>query len=301
MSAASPALKSSLRVALLQTRVLPDKASSLRGARETLLAAIEMSKPDLCVLGEMFTCPYHPKYFRQFGERIHNSPTLDMVKEVAKEKRVWIIGGTIPELEGDKVYNTALVVNDSGELVKTHRKAHLFDIDVPADGDKPGIRFFESETLSPGNTGPCVFDTPWGPFGLGICYDVRFPEYAALLRNVAPDLKMLIYPGAFNMTTGPAHWRLLARARALDSQCYVVMASPSRSENPEDYQAWGHSMVVNPWGEVVDETDEKHGWFTVDVDLTMVDKVRRNIPTATQKRYDLYTKVMPVEQRNEEN
>jgi omega-amidase len=130
-----------------------------------------------------------------------------------------------------------------------------------------------------------VFDTPYGRCGVGICYDVRFPLLSMLLRQ--EGCSMLFFPGAFNTTTGPAHWELLLRARALDTQSFVAAISPAR--NPDsDYKAWGHSTVVNPWGEVIATTEEQPATVYSELPLTRVDEVRRAIPVSKQARTDLY-------------
>lgn len=170
-----------------------------------------------------------------------------------------------------------------------HRKVHLFDIDVPGK-----ITFRESETLTGGNR-MSLFDagSAFGRVGVGICYDVRFPELALLMAKEGAGL--LIYPGAFNMVTGPAHWELLMRARALDCQTFVVAASPARTAAPATpgkyahYTAWGHSMCVSPWGEVLAELQEGPGVMVVDLDMARLAEVRQSIPTSKQKREDVYS------------
>ena len=157
---------------------------------------------------------------------------------------------------------------------------HLFDIDVPGK-----ITFKESDTLSAGDD-LVVFETPFGAIGVGICYDLRFPEMSLLLAQ--KGARMLVFPGAFNTTTGPAHWELLQRARAVDQQCFVATISPSRG--PEGgYQAYGHSSIVNPWGTVIATTGHDSDIVVADVDMEEVDDMRRNIPTSMQKRTDVYT------------
>ena len=147
---------------------------------------------------------------------------------------MWIVGGSVPERvvsveEGkeDDIFNTCLCINPEGTIVGKHRKVHLFDINVPG-----GITFFESDTLSAGNT-LTAFDVgePLGMVGVGICYDIRFPEYSLLLCQ-KHKCNVLIFPGAFNLTTGPAHWELLQKGRAVDNQCYVMTAAPARTEDP---------------------------------------------------------------------
>ena len=125
---------------------------------------------------------------------------------------IWLVGGSLPELEGDRVYNTSYVFDPEGRQVAKHRKMHLFDIDVAG-----GQSFRESATLSPGEQ-VTVFDTPWGRMGLCICFDLRFEELCRLM--VLEGARVLLAPAAFNMTTGPAHWELLLRQRAVDNQCF---------------------------------------------------------------------------------
>eukprot|EP00656_Telonema_subtile_P010058 TRINITY_DN14801_c0_g1_i3.p1 TRINITY_DN14801_c0_g1~~TRINITY_DN14801_c0_g1_i3.p1 ORF type:complete len:211 (-),score=33.23 TRINITY_DN14801_c0_g1_i3:119-751(-) len=208
-----------------------------------------------------------------------------MLSTIAKELGVYIVGGSIPEIRDGKVYNTAIVFSPEGELVAKHAKVHLFDIDIPGKQS-----FRESDTLTAGSS-VTTFDTPWCKVGLAICYDVRFPQLASLMRQ--EGCKMLIYPGAFNTTTGPAHWELLLRARAVDNQCAVVAASPARNPNSA-YQAWGHSTIVSPWGEIVATCEHEPTNISAEIDLNRVDEVRQNVPISKQTRDDVYHDVRPV-------
>jgi omega-amidase len=280
------------KIGLCQTAVSADKAVSLANARASVEEAVTQGA-QLVVLGEMFSCPYATKFFREYGERLPSSgkaaddscPTVKLLAELATKHGIWLIGGSLPELEGDKVYNTCLVVSPAGEIVAKHRKVHLFDIDVPAKDDKPAIKFKESDVLSGGDD-LTIVDLPWCRVGLGICYDVRFPEHALCLRQ--RGAKLLVYPGAFNMNTGPVHWSLLGQARAVDAQCFMAMVSPARSEDPKDYQAWGHSLLVSPWAKVLVEAEHAPGVFVHEVDPAEADRIRAQVPTTMQKRSDLY-------------
>jgi omega-amidase len=254
------------------------------------------------VLPEIWNSPYATSAFPEYAENLPDvgadqcpaSPSSAILMERAKQHKMWIVGGSIPENDNNHIYNTCLVYDPTGKVVAKHRKVHLFDIDVPG-----GITFFESDTLSPGNSMTSFAVPEKCDIGVGICYDIRFPEYAMLLCQSNPNCKILIYPGAFNMTTGPAHWELLQRARALDSQCYVLTASHARVEEPKEeskyphYTAWGHSSIVSPWGDVAAKADEKESLVVYDIDLDRVDEVRKGIPTSQQKRTDLY-KVGPA-------
>lgn len=280
------------KVGICQSHTSAEKAVSLANAKAAVDEAVGKGA-QLVILGEMFACPYATKFFREYGEKLPASakdatdeaPTVKMLSTLASTHKIWLVGGTLPELEDDKVYNTCLVFSPEGEIVAKHRKVHLFNIDVPAYGDKPAIKFQESDVLSPGCEMTTV-DLPWCKAGIGICYDMRFPELALSQRN--RGCKMLIYPGAFNPNTGPAHWSLLARARAVDTQCFMAAVSPARSKDPNDYQAWGHSMVVSPWADVMVEAEFEAGVWITEVDPAMADRIRLQVPTTNQKRDDLY-------------
>lgn len=297
-----PAFKP-FRLALIQLGQLGSSTDkNLAHAREMLLKAAQgpsgdsSTKPNLMVLPECFNSPYGHKHFPDYAEVINfnpqepydasNSPSksVRMLSDVAKETSCWLIGGSIPERDAvdGKLYNTAMVYNPNGDLVTIHRKIHLFDIDIPGK-----ITFKESTTLSAGNV-LTHFDTDFGRIGLGICYDIRFPELTMIAAR--RGCCAMIYPGAFNLTTGPLHWELLQRARAVDNQIYVSMCSPARDMDA-DYHAWGHSTVVNPLGEVIATTEEKETIIFADLDPQVLESARVGIPVTTQRRFDVYTDV----------
>lgn len=281
-----------------------DKAKNLVNASNTITDLVKQSegKCKLVCLPECFNSEYATLAFPKNAEIIPSKsslvdadkhPSTYMLITTAKELGIYIIGGSIPEQGDDgKVYNTCIVVDPQGEILLKHRKVHLFDIDVPG-----GIKFKESDTLSAGN---CLssFDTPYGKIGVGICYDIRFPEYAMALRQQGCFL--IVYPGAFNMTTGPAHWELLQRARALDNQMFIATVSPARDETAS-YRAWGHSTVINPWGEVIATCEHEPKAFTVELDIPRVQNVRNSIPVFKQHRTDLYDLVHWKNQENGKN
>ena len=298
---------SNSRVALLQFKVTDEKEHNHSTARSFLRRAHEKDA-SLAVLPEIWNSPYATSEFAKYAEvlpdidfqfssddkSLDESPSAKLLFEAAIQYKMYIIGGSIPEKsqeDATKVYNTCLIISPSGKLIGKHAKVHLFDIDVPG-----GITFKESDTLSPGNSLTAFSaGSSFGNIGVGICYDIRFPEYALLL-NQKYKCNLLVYPGAFNMTTGPAHWELLQRARAVDNQCFVAAASPARVEESEvegdkgykHYTAWGHSTVISPWGEVVGTCGSEEDLVVVDLDMGEVKKMREGIPTANQKRDDLY-------------
>eukprot|EP00048_Salpingoeca_helianthica_P006627 m.100834 g.100834 ORF g.100834 m.100834 type:complete len:288 (+) comp14077_c0_seq1:17-880(+) len=266
-----------LKVAMVQLRVGANKADNVARAAAAIKTAAA-NKAQLVALPECFNSPYGTSYFNEYAETIPG-PTTEALAEVAREAKVFVIGGSIPERAGEKLYNTCTVFDPEGNMVAKHRKVHLFDIDVPGR-----IRFQESETLSPGSSCSIFNLGPWR-VGVAICYDMRFAELARVSCDNGCNL--LVYPGAFNMTTGPAHWELLQRARALDNQLYVATVSPARDETAS-YIAWGHSSVVDPWGTVVATTEHAEDVVYADLDLERVAAVRAQIPMLSQRRHDLY-------------
>ncbi|XP_068599804.1 omega-amidase NIT2 [Brachionichthys hirsutus] len=275
---------SKFRLAVIQMHVSGVKADNLTRARGLVRDAAGQGS-EVVLLPECFNSPYGTSFFREYAESIPGEST-QLLAEAAKENRVYLVGGSVPEEDGGKLYNTCTVFGPDGQLLLKHRKIHLFDIDVPGK-----IRFQESEVLSAGNS-LSVFETPFCKVGVGICYDMRFAELAQLYSK--KGCQLLVYPGAFNMTTGPAHWELLQRGRALDNQLYVATASPARDETAS-YVAWGHSTVVNPWGEVVSKAGPGETVIYADIDLQYLAEIRQQIPITAQRRHDVYTVTSPQE------
>lgn len=277
MSAATKVM-SKFRLAVVQLQVSSVKADNLSRVRRLVKEAAGQGSK-VVLLPECFNSPYGTSYFSTYAEKIPGEST-QVLSEVAKENKLYLVGGSIPEEDGGMLYNSCAVFGPEGEMIVKHRKIHLFDIDVPGK-----IRFQESETLSPGNS-LSTFDTPFCKVGVGICYDMRFAELAQLYSR--KGCRLLVYPGAFNMTTGPAHWELLQRGRAVDNQVYVATASPARDE-AASYVAWGHSTVVNPWGEVIAKAGPEETIIYADIDLQYLADIRQQIPITSQRRDDLYT------------
>ncbi|XP_048800669.1 omega-amidase NIT2 isoform X1 [Lagopus muta] len=266
------------RLALIQLHVSAVKSDNLQRACG-LIREASAKGAKVVALPECFNSPYGTQNFKEYAEKIPGESTQKL-SEVAKECSIYLVGGSIPEEDGGKLYNTCAVFGPDGAILAKHRKIHLFDINVPGK-----IQFKESETLSPGDSFS-MFDTPYCKVGLGICYDIRFAELAQIYGQ--KGCQLLIYPGAFNMTTGPAHWELLQRGRAVDNQVYVATVSPARDEKAS-YIAWGHSTVVNPWGEVIAKAGAEETVIYSDIDLNKLAEIRQQIPILSQKRHDLYS------------
>lgn len=278
---------SKVRLGLCQLLVGADKVKNLSNAA-AMIAKAANAGANIVMLPECFNSPYSTGSFQEYSEPISmnttnseaNSPSVHMITSLAKKHNIYLVGGSIPEVEGKSIFNTSIVSDPKGTLIAKHRKMHLFDIDIPGKQT-----FKESDVLSAGDT-LTTFDTVYGKMGLGICYDLRFPLFAQLC--VDAGARIMFYPGAFNTTTGPAHWELLLRARALDNQCFVAAASPARDPN-FSYQAWGHSSVISPWGKVLATTEHDEALVMCDVDLQEMDTIRAQIPIRKQRRTDKYT------------
>ena len=239
-----------------------------REAVSRLLDTYSGPEPDFLVLPEIFTCPYDNKCFPRFAEQ-DGGPTFSFLSELARSRKMYVIGGSVPELDDGKIYNTSYVFDRGGNLIGKHRKVHLFDIDVEG-----GQYFRESDVLSPGEK--CtVFDTEFGKMGVCICFDIRFPNLFMKMRQ--EGVKMVFVPAAFNMTTGPAHWHTLFKSRALDQQIFVLGCSPAREESAS-YVAYGHSILTDPWGSIVCQLGAEEGILTAQIDLERVNEVRSQIP-----------------------
>ncbi len=254
-----------------------EKEKSMETAADYIVHAAE-NGAQVISLPEMWNCPYSNDYFREYSEP-ETGPTVKFMSDLAAGQGIYLIGGSIPELDEGKVYNTSYCFDRSGNIIGKHRKVHLFDIDV-----KGGIRFMESDTLTAGRD-ITVIDTEFCKIGVAICYDVRFPEW---FRKMAlAGAKLIILPAAFNMTTGPAHWDITMRMRALDNQVYFAANSPARDEEGV-YVAYGNSCIVDPWGKFTAHCDEKEGIIYGDIDLEYVDSVREQLPLLKHRREELY-------------
>ena len=210
-----------------------------------------------------------------------DGPLLGRYRELAARHRLWLSLGGFAEKgpDRDRRFNAHVIVNDAGEIQASYRKIHLFDVDM---GDVNGPVLMESRTAAAGET-LVTCDSPAGKLGLTVCYDLRFPEMFARLRYEL-GCEMMLVPSAFTKPTGQAHWETLLRARAIETQSYVVAAAQAGTHS-EGRASHGHAMVVDPWGKVVAELDgEETGIAVADVDLGYLKDVRSRIPVETHRR-----------------
>ncbi|EON95600.1 putative nitrilase family protein [Phaeoacremonium minimum UCRPA7] len=291
----SPLLKKPVKLACIQLASGADKSANLSHARDKVLEAAG-SGAKIIVLPECFNSPYGCDYFPSYAEPLlpsppskEQSPSFHALSAMAKETQTYLVAGSIPELEieGEKedkhYYNTSLIFGPDGSLLATHRKVHLFDIDIPGK-----IKFKESDVLSPGNKVTIVDLPEYGKIAVAICYDIRFPELAMIAAR--KGCFALIYPGAFNLTTGPLHWKLQGQARAMDNQIYVALCSPARDMSAS-YHAYGHSLIVDPMAQVLVEAEEKEAIVSHEIDGSKIEEARKGIPLRDQRRFDVYPDV----------
>ena len=210
-------------------------------------------------------------------------PIQKFLSEQAKKNKVWIIAGTIPlKLNSDnanyenKVYSACLVYDEKGERVSRYNKIHLFDVHLEISSET----YNESETIEAGNKAVIV-ETPFGKIGLAICFDLRFPELFRQLVLLGAEI--IVLPSAFTAITGKAHWEVLLRARAIENLCYVVAAAQG-GYHVNGRQTHGDSMIVDPWGTVLDRLPQGSGYVIADIDIENINNIRKNFPVLQNRK-----------------
>ena len=262
------------RIAAVQMVSGPDIGENLRAAAG-LVAEAAARGAQLVALPEYFPLISGNEADKvRAREKEGAGPLQDFLAGTAQRHGVWLVGGSIP-LEApvpEKVRNSCLVFDDAGRRVARYDKIHLF-------GFRRGTeQYNESQTIEPG-AGVVAFDSPFGRIGLSICYDLRFPE---LYRAMGP-VELLVVPAAFTHTTGQAHWELLLRARAVENLCYVL-ASAQGGTHPSGRQTWGDSMVVDPWGVVLERLPKGAGVVTAALDPARIADLRASLPALEHRR-----------------
>lgn len=263
-----------VRIAAVQTVSGADVAANLR-AVEALVAEAAAAGASLVALPEYFALISADERAKvATRERDGAGPLQDFLRACAARHGVWLIGGTVPLVAeaDDKVRNTTLVYDARGERVARYDKIHLFGFQRGAE------RYDEAATIEAGAQ-VCAFDSPAGRTGLSVCYDLRFPE----LFRALGDTDLIVLPAAFTYTTGRAHWEVLLRARAIENQCYV-MAPAQGGRHPSGRVTWGHSMIVDPWGEILACREEGPGVVVADLDPARIAAVRESLPALAHRR-----------------
>jgi predicted amidohydrolase len=204
-----------------------------------------------------------------------DDPVLAALRDVARERGVWIHIGSLAVKAGDKAANRAFLIDASGEIVATYDKIHLFDVDLPN-----GERWRESNAYAGGDRA-VLAQTPWGLLGVTICYDLRFPQLYRALAEAGAGV--LTIPSCFTRQTGEAHWHVLQRARAVENGAFVIAAAQG-GKHEDGRETYGHSLIVDPWGRVLAEAGTEPGVILAEVDLALVADARQRIPSLQHGR-----------------
>ncbi|MFH1761145.1 MAG: carbon-nitrogen hydrolase family protein [bacterium] len=266
-----------MKLALCQMKVGISRSGNIIHAAELLDEAAD-NGAELAILPEIFTSMYIQQQFKRNSEAVPGGDAHLMLKQKAKTRGIYIIGGSVVMKQDEDYYNACMVLDKKGELMAIHKKIHLFDVDLPQ------IKFSESVVFTKGGDLTIVMI---GEFcvGIAVCYDIRFPEYIRLLALQGAGL--IVCPAAFSTTTGSAHWELLMRSRAVDNQVYLAGCSPAPYKTSL-YPYYGHSMVVDPWGEIICEGGEYEEIIYSDISPERINQVRKNMDLHKHRRTDLY-------------
>ena len=266
------------RVAAIQMASGPNVGANLTEAGRLIAKAVDAGA-GLVVLPENFAfMGMQDADQLKHREQVGDGPIQRFLAEQADKHRTWIVGGTLPlAADDDKhVRSACLVFNDKGQQVGRYDKIHLFDVHLEENQET----YHESATIEPGSS-ITVLDTPFGRLGLAICYDLRFPEL--FRRMVDEQVDILAIPVSFTAITGRAHWEPLLRARAIENLSYVI-ASAQGGYHVNGRETYGHSMVVDPWGGIVDELASGAGIVIAELDLERVKNLRRNFPVLEHRK-----------------
>lgn len=273
-----------MRAGVLQMVSTDDLSSNLAQAADLMHDAARRNC-DLVVLPENFAVFGVSSLSKYAESEQQPGPIMDFLAKHAKDLGLWVVGGTMPfsvgaggqPAETQRVYAGSGVWSPQGDLVARYDKIHLFDVSV----DDGVGRYQESSQFAPG-LAPSLCDTPWATLGLSVCYDLRFPELYRLMSSRGAEV--LTVPAAFTFATGRAHWEVLLRARAIENQCFVL-ASNQGGDHGSGRITWGHSCIVDPWGEVLARRDEPGcGVVVAELDLLKLRQIRERMPTLEHRR-----------------
>ncbi len=267
-------------VAAIQMASGPNVKANLEEAEKLIKTAVQQ-EAELVVLPENFAIMGMSEVDKvTIAEAAGEGPIQQFLSQQAKKHGVWIVGGTIPVESSvtGKVYSASQLYNDSGEMVARYDKIHLFDV-VLEDSKES---YNESETIESGDD-VVVVDTPFGKLGMAVCYDLRFPELFRAMADVGMEICVL--PSAFTNLTGKAHWESLLRARAIENLCYMI-APDQGGYHKSGRETYGDSMIIDPWGVVLNRLPHGTGVVVSDIDLERLRKTRKNFPALQHRRLD---------------
>ena len=264
-----------MRAAAVQLNSTEDKERNLSTA-DRLTRAAAADGAQLVVLPEKFNVLGTHEHYMQGAEPLEGGRTTEWARETARELRIDLVAGSIPERrEGrEKLSNTSVHVGPDGEIKAVYRKIHMFDVVVG------GQEYRESESEEPGDEVVLSETREHIPLGLTVCYDLRFPELYRILA--VRGARVIALPAAFTKVTGQAHWEILIRARAIENQTFVV-AADQIGRSPGNHESFGGSMIVDPWGKVLTKALDEETFVSADLDLARQDEIREHLPSLANR------------------
>ena len=264
-------------VAAIQMASTPDVQANVDRACQLIIQASQQGAKCVALPEEFATLGIESKLKTKFAEQYEDGPIQRRFSAIANEHRIWIVGGTLPILStsSTKAFSSCLIWNDKGDCVGRYDKIHLFDVDL-----KENETYRESDGVEAGDH-LTVIPTPFGKLGIGICYDVRFPELFRALTFKGAEI--LVLPSAFTFQTGQKHWKTLLKARAIENLCYVV-APAQVGKRLNGHGTYGHSMIIDPWGEILAVLEKDTGIIQADIDLRKLTELRKQFPALDHRR-----------------
>lgn len=257
-----------MKIAMLQVPIVENVLSNLSWVKEN-----SSNHSDVLILPEMWNCPYQNKNMKE--AIAYQEESIQLLKDLSLRNKQVVIGGSIPYQENGKIYNACFIF-DQGKQIAKYYKMHLMTFHGKQS-------YSEVEVFSPGNSF-VTFEIQGVKVGILLCYDIRFPQPSTLLAN--KGVQILFLPAAFNQQVRKKHWEILLRTRALDNQFYVCGVNPSYTY--QSYHSDGHSMIVNPDGQIIHEMNDQVALCETDIDLACIKKIRNRMPYASIQRNDLY-------------
>ncbi len=259
-----------LKVACIQPNSGQNMRENLKVVCDLIRAAQKSGAEFIALPENVALMDHRPEIVKNSASQVLEHPAIQAFAQIAKESGIWILAGSVSTLANDgRVSNCSVLLNSGGVVVAEYNKIHMFDVDLPN-----GEIYRESETFCPGNSA-ILAETPWGKLGMSVCYDLRFPQ---LFRTLAQrGAKIIVVPAAFTRATGEKAWHILNRARAIECASFII--SPCMwGEHSGGRTTYGHSLVVDPWGDVLADGGEGVCFVTAQIDLTQVEKARSAIP-----------------------
>ena len=267
-----------MRISVIQMNQGSDKAANLAAAERLIEAAVAADRPGLVSLPETWTNLGGGRDSRRAAAEVlpapggSGGPAYELLRGLARRHGIHVHGGSLIEDGGEKLFNTTLVFDPAGQEIARYRKIHLFDITGP---DGTGYR--ESALYGAGDA-LVLFEAGGIRFGCTICYDIRFPEHDLALRRAGAEA--ILVPSNFTLQTGKDHWDVLLRARAIETQCWIIAAASygQYEERGAQRSVYGHSLIVDPWGHVLAKASDGTGWASARLDPSLLARVRRDMP-----------------------